>query len=82
MTTTPTIHLGGTSRDSLLEQVCLAKDATEAALAAVIRAYPNGRDYPMRHEALEAAKYEYNAILGQLRDAVAYFEARSIAIAG
>ena len=41
----PTVHLNGTSRESLLEQLTSASDAVYEAIKAVANACPNGRDY-------------------------------------
>lgn len=41
----PTIHLNGTSANALFEQVCDAMGAMRAAIVALDRASPNGRDY-------------------------------------
>jgi hypothetical protein len=41
----PTVHLNGTSRDSLIEQLSNAAQAIEAAIAAVCNAAPHPRDY-------------------------------------
>jgi hypothetical protein len=42
---TPTIHLNGTSRASLLEGYHNAYNAIEAAIDAVAKTAPHGRDY-------------------------------------
>jgi hypothetical protein len=41
----PTVHLNGTSRSVLLEQIKNATQALDAALNAMQRAAPHGRDY-------------------------------------
>ena len=43
--TLPTIHLNGTSRDSLLEGYMAAMDAIRLAMKALQSAAPNARDY-------------------------------------
>lgn len=56
----PTIHLNGTSRDTLLEQVTDAYSAVKAAIAAVQQAAPNGRDYyPQGNDAIGTAMREH-----------------------
>lgn len=53
----PTIHLNGTSKDELLNQLEAVVSALEAALAALNAAAPNGRDYyPQGPEALTDAQ--------------------------
>jgi hypothetical protein len=43
--TVPDIHLNGTSKESLIEDLCTASAAIEAAYQAVKQTAPNGRDY-------------------------------------
>jgi len=52
----PTVHLNGTSRRELLEQICTALTALQEAEAAVRRASPHGRDYyPQGEDAIGEA---------------------------
>ncbi len=41
----PTIHMNGTSRESLLDDLIAASEALQIALDKVGRTMPNGRDY-------------------------------------
>jgi len=41
----PTIHLNGTSKGELLDQLCSASSAIADAIKALENAGPNGRDY-------------------------------------
>ncbi|HEU5463457.1 MAG TPA: hypothetical protein VFV82_04960 [Candidatus Binatia bacterium] len=41
----PTIHMNGTSREELLDQLCKAGAALRDAMGALAEASPNGRDY-------------------------------------
>lgn len=41
----PAVHVSGTSRDVLIEQLVTAMEALDGALAALQAACPNGRDY-------------------------------------
>jgi hypothetical protein len=41
----PTIHMNGTSRAAIIEQLETAHTAIEAAIRALEQAGPNGRDY-------------------------------------
>lgn len=61
----PTIHLNGTSKDELINVLCDASTAIDAAYEAMKLAAPNGRDYyPQGPEALQRATDEH---LGRLR---------------
>ena len=41
----PTIHLNGTSRETLVNDLCDALEALSKAITAVAKTCPNGRDY-------------------------------------
>ncbi len=52
----PTVHLNGTSKAALLEQLENASNALNDAYAAMKQAAPNGRDYyPQGEDALARA---------------------------
>ncbi len=56
----PTVHMNGTSQDELVEQLCAASNALEAAIVALRGAAPNGRDfYPQGPDALTKAIAEH-----------------------
>jgi hypothetical protein len=58
--TVPTIHLNGTSKARLIDALCNASDALNAAYAALRETAPNGRDYyPQGPAALPAATNEH-----------------------
>lgn len=62
MTTLPTVHLNGTSVESLLEQNEQVQRALRATLEAMSLAAPHGRDYyPQGNEALGKALEEHKA---------------------
>jgi hypothetical protein len=42
----PLVHLGGTSQQQLLDEVCAAEGALRLAIEALKKAQPNGRDFP------------------------------------
>ena len=66
----PTIHLNGTSKASLIEDLCEASQTLNLAYEAMKRTGPNGRDYyPQGPAALEAATNEHMDRLRRL-DAV------------
>jgi len=65
---TPTVHLNGTSRESLLYQVQGAVGALDRATHALAEAWPHGRDYyPQGPEALKAAEAQFAEWSTQLR---------------
>jgi len=56
----PTVHLNGTSKEGLIEQLCEASQAIELAYSALKRAVPNGRDYhPQGPDAIYKATEEH-----------------------
>lgn len=56
----PTVHLNGTSKEALVEQLCNVSNALEAVFQALRQATPNGRDYyPQGNTALEEALKEH-----------------------
>lgn len=58
--TLPTIHLNGTSKESLIDDLCTASDALNAAYEALKQTAPNGRDYyPQGPEAFAKAGGEH-----------------------
>jgi hypothetical protein len=57
---TPTIHLGGTSRDFLVNAVLEARAKLGEALKAMEKVAPNGRDYyPQGPDAVRVATNEH-----------------------
>lgn len=66
---TPTIHLNGTSREALQEQIAEACSAIRAAENALIAAQPNARDYyPQGDGAYRRAECEHARRLSALVD--------------
>lgn len=76
----PTIHLNGTSAQSLASQYSEARVACEQALAVLQLASPHGRDYYVQGDhALDTAIAEHNAralalrgVIGDLEDLEAH----------
>jgi hypothetical protein len=63
----PTIHLNGTSRENLMEDLLGAYHALTEAITALGRACPNGRDYyPQGNDALSAALEDHRSRLARL----------------
>jgi hypothetical protein len=57
--TLPTLHLNGTSRDSLLDGYIAALDALRLAMEALQAAAPNARDYYMQPNSFALAVEEH-----------------------
>jgi ferredoxin-NADP reductase len=71
----PTVHLNGTSKEMLLEQVCDAGHALRKALEAMREAAPNGRDYYVQGpEAFKEAAEEHAARDRQVREVLKQYE--------
>jgi hypothetical protein len=65
----PTIHLNGTSRESLVSDLLDALQALEAAERALQHTYPNGRDYyPQGPGAITEALRQHTAGMGRLHE--------------
>ncbi len=72
----PTIHLNGTSRDSLFDSYCNAASALRNALAALEDAAPNARDYyPQGEGAFISAALDHTARVDSLRRVLAEIDA-------
>lgn len=58
----PTVHLNGTPKAELIEQLCNAYNALQEALKVMRQATPNGRDYYVQadKEALTDALRQHN----------------------
>ena len=64
----PTIHLNGTSKEELLEQLQNAYTACTDLVSALSRAYPHGRDYyPQGDAAIYKAQDEANDRVRRVR---------------
>ena len=63
----PTLHLNGTSKTSLIDDLCEASHALNVAYDAMKRCGPNGRDYyPQGPDAWGKARDEWTEIQKQL----------------
>jgi hypothetical protein len=59
----PVVHTGGTSKQTLMDDLIKVKDALGVALSDLKAAHPNGRDYPKNLSAAEAQYHtRYNSI--------------------
>mgnify|MGYP001604637144 CR=1 FL=1 len=64
---TPIVHMNGTSRQALVEQLCTAYRAVQDALDALSLASPNGRDYYPEPGRLQKAEAQHRARRTQLQ---------------
>ena len=77
----PTIHLNGTSKESLLEDLDSAFDALDVAFNKLKRTAPNGRDYyPQGPDALQKATDEHFDRLRKVQEVVDDLQSLMIAI--
>ncbi len=77
----PTIHMNGTSKTALIDALCDASSALDAAYLALKQTAPNGRDYyPQGAGALEHAEAEHNGRLRRLDDVKAEVDRLTLAI--
>ena len=67
----PHVHWNGTSRDELLKQLAGAQEAVIAAILAMGRATPHGRDYyVIGDDAITQARTEHQARIDKLNSIV------------
>lgn len=72
----PTVHLNGTSRESLTEQLCDAVHALHEAGRKLATASPNGRDYYTQgNGALNVAMNQHETRMNKLREIISELEA-------
>jgi hypothetical protein len=65
----PTVHLNGTSKEALIDDLTRAYTALTSALTALALAEPNGRDYyPQGPDALKTAQAEHKFRLQRVED--------------
>jgi hypothetical protein len=77
----PTIHLNGTSKERLIEDLCEASHALDSAFEALKRTAPNGRDYyPQGPAALSMAEDEHTDRLRRLDAIKNEIDALTVAI--
>lgn len=79
----PTIHLNGTSREALVEQVTDACAAVRDAISVLYLASPNGRDYyPQGPTALQQAAEEHRSRVERLGSVLQELEELAEGIVG
>ena len=66
--TIPTVHLNGTSRKELLNQVLQARSAVCTAMEKLTLAAPNQRDYVQTPDAWRSALNEHHTRMYKLRE--------------
>lgn len=77
----PTIHLNGTGRQALIDELAEAGSALRLAMAAHDAACPNGRDYyPQGPDAFTAAVREHDSRGARLRSVYTEIEALILAV--
>ncbi|WNM70234.1 hypothetical protein [Myxococcus phage Mx1] len=72
--TVPTIHLNGTSAETLFEQYRTVAHALRNARQMLATAYPHGRDYYMSPGTLEKAEVEHESRLARVSSVIAELE--------
>lgn len=79
--TIPTIHMNGTNRNRLLDDICGATNALREAIRKLCETGPNGRDYyPQGPDAFRAAQAEHQSRLERLGSVQTELEALALAI--
>jgi hypothetical protein len=79
---TPTVHLGGTARQSLLDQFMEAGHALSLALSKMQAAFPNGRDYyPQGPGAVTLAMQDHASRVARVQSVVDEYGALCEAVA-
>lgn len=77
----PTIHLNGTARERLIEDICEAKYALTLAVDKLMATSPNGRDfYPQGPTALTEATKEHLNRLRRVQEVIEELDQMAIAI--
>jgi phage shock protein A len=67
----PTVHLNGTSKERLLEDLCDAIDALHKAGTALAKAAPNARDYYVQsNTAYATAAKQHDTRMQKLREVI------------
>ena len=77
----PTIHMNGTSKESLLDDACNVMNAIYKAIDVACAAAPNARDYYTQgNEAYSKARDEHDARIERLEAVRKEYEALALAI--
>ena len=77
---TPIIHLNGSGKRALVDQLCTAYRAVQDAMTALRHASPNGRDYYPEEGRLQKAEAQYWARQASLQAVADSLEAEAEAI--
>ena len=64
---TPIIHMNGSGKRALIDQLCTAYRAVQDAMDALGKASPNGRDYYPEPGRLQKAEAQHRARITQLQ---------------
>lgn len=77
----PTIHLNGTSKAALIEQLCEASNKLKAGLQALSDAAPNGRDYYVQPAgSFELARAQAQIRYSMVLEVIRQIEAITLAV--
>ena len=77
---TPIIHMNGTSKRALIDQLCTAYRAVQDAMDALRQASPNGRDFYPEPGRLQKAEAQHRARQERLQAVLESLEAEAEAI--
>ena len=78
----PLVHLNGSGKDHLIDNLCGASQALNGAYEVLRRVCPNGRDYyPLGSAAMARAEQEHRSRLERLDQIKAEIDAMAEAIA-
>ena len=77
---TPIIHMNGSGKRALIDQLCTAYRAVQDAMDALRQASPNGRDFYPEPGRLQKAEAQYRARQEHLQVVIASLEAEAEAI--
>jgi hypothetical protein len=70
----PTVHLNGTSKESLLSGLCDVVHALHGAGRKLAAACPNGRDYYVKPGSFSAALHQHESRMDKLREIIKELE--------
>ena len=77
---TPIIHMNGSGKRALIDQLCAAYRAVQDAMDALRQASPNGRDYYLEPGRLQKAEAQYQTRCESLKAVAESLEAEADAI--
>ncbi len=79
--TVPLVHLNGTGKRSLVEQLCNSSDAVRKAIDALCQGAPHGRDYYLKGgDAYKQARAEHDDRLSRLQGVLDELDELTVAV--